>query len=159
MYFHLLHNFHYRISPFLSTIFTTDRSLYLYTVRCRKLGDLLSIMFDISETARYQSCAITCALNLYVHGKWSQPLLSVGWRGNRRKLTVIGITNRLIYCVIFIVYTQFLNVAASRIIQPSGPRVWDPYCIIFRSLILSSASALISHTKLSRVMKTNSGQI
>ena len=37
--------------------------------------------------------------------------------------------NSLHYCVRFIVYTQFTNVAAGRLIQDGGPRVGDP-CLV-----------------------------
>jgi hypothetical protein len=52
------------------------------------------------------------------------------WAGlwaTRGNITVSGISNFLNYCVIFIVFTQFTNVSAGRIIQPGGPRVEDPW--------------------------------
>jgi len=46
----------------------------------------------------------------------------VGWfAGHTWKITVGGLLNCLIYCDIFIVYTQFTKVASGRIIQPGGP--------------------------------------
>jgi hypothetical protein len=46
----------------------------------------------------------------------------------RAEVTVSVTPNCLQYCNIFTVYvyTQFTNVAASRIIQAGGPRVGDP---------------------------------
>jgi hypothetical protein len=46
-------------------------------------------------------------------------------------ITVSGIPNRLNYFVIFIVDTQFRNMAAGRIIQAGGPRGGEPYFIEF----------------------------
>jgi hypothetical protein len=41
------------------------------------------------------------------------PLLWAGSRAGRETIRVTGIPNRLEYCVIFVVYTQFTNVAAA----------------------------------------------
>jgi hypothetical protein len=38
---------------------------------------------------------------------------------------IIGVPTCLKYCEIFIVCTEFINVAAGRIIRPGGPRVGD----------------------------------
>jgi hypothetical protein len=40
----------------------------------------------------------------------------------------IGSPNRQNYCVIFILYTQFTNAAAGRIIKSGGPRVVNQRC-------------------------------
>ena len=53
---------------------------------------------------------------MYVKKQW------IGSRGARGKITINGIPNRVNYCVIFIVYTQFTNVAAGRVIQCGGTR-------------------------------------
>jgi hypothetical protein len=63
------------------------------------------------------------------YGNGPHPLLWAASRDTREKITISGITNHLNYCEIFIIYTQFTNVAAVRIIQPGGPRVGDPCCI------------------------------
>jgi hypothetical protein len=42
--------------------------------------------------------------------------------GAHGKVTINGKPNRVNYCVIFVVYIQFTNVAADRMIQPGGPR-------------------------------------
>ena len=47
------------------------------------------------------------------YGMGPHPLLWAGWRAGRETITVSGIANRLEYRVIFIVYTQFTNVAAA----------------------------------------------
>jgi hypothetical protein len=65
------------------------------------------------------------------HGKESHRLLQAGSRAARGQITVSGLPNRLNYCVIFIVHTQFKNMAAGRIIQAGGPRGGDPYVIDF----------------------------
>ena len=51
-----------------------------------------------------------CACSWAVHGK----------------ITRYGKPKHLNYCDIFIVYTQYIYVAAGRITQPGGPRVGDP---------------------------------
>ena len=43
-----------------------------------------------------------------------------------RKKIVSGIHNPLSYCVVFIVYTQFIKAVAGRIIQPGWLRVGNP---------------------------------
>ena len=60
--------------------------------------------------------------------KGSHPLLSVGSRSARGKITVSGTPNRVNVCVIFRVYALSTNVAAGRIIQVQrgGPWVRDP---------------------------------
>jgi hypothetical protein len=45
------------------------------------------------------------------YGKGPRLLLWAGLRAAREKITVSGILNRLNYCVPFIVYTPFTNVA------------------------------------------------
>jgi hypothetical protein len=50
-------------------------------------------------------------------------------RAARGQITVSGLPKRLNYCIIFIVHTQFTNMAAVRIIQAGGPRGGDPYVI------------------------------
>jgi hypothetical protein len=61
------------------------------------------------------------------YGKGPHRLLRAGSRAARRQIAVSGIPNCLNCCVIFIVYTQFRNVAAGRIIQDGGPRDGDPW--------------------------------
>jgi len=53
-------------------------------------------------------------------------MLRAGFGVARGKVTVSVIRNRLNYCVIVIVYTQFTNVTAGHEIQPGGPRAGDP---------------------------------
>jgi len=53
------------------------------------------------------------------YGKGPHPLLWGGSRASRGKITR-GISKCLNYCKIFVVCTQFINVAASRKIQPGG---------------------------------------
>jgi len=43
------------------------------------------------------------------------------------KVTASGVPNRLIYCVIFILWTHFTNVAAGRVIQPGCLQFGDPW--------------------------------
>lgn len=50
------------------------------------------------------------------------PLLWAGARTACGKITVSGINNCLNYCEKYVVYTQFTNMAASRIIQHGGQR-------------------------------------
>ena len=57
------------------------------------------------------------------YGKEPHPLLWAGSRAAHERIS--GITSRLNYCAIFIVYIQFTNVAAGRIRQPGGPLVGD----------------------------------
>jgi hypothetical protein len=45
----------------------------------------------------------------------------------RKEMAISGIPNRLNYCLIFVMYTCFINVAASSIIHPGGPRVVEPW--------------------------------
>ena len=58
-------------------------------------------------------------------GKRPYPLLWAVSRAKRGEIAVRGVSNRLNYCVMFIPYTQFTNVAAGRIIQRGGPRIGD----------------------------------
>jgi hypothetical protein len=58
------------------------------------------------------------------------------WKNNR------VIPNRLNYCVIFIVCTQFTNVAAGSIIQAGGPRVGDPCCRPYLRIYLAGRTDL-----------------
>jgi len=51
------------------------------------------------------------------------PLLWAGPRAAREKIVISGTNKRLNCCVICIVYTQFTNVAAGRIIPPGRPQV------------------------------------
>ena len=55
------------------------------------------------------------------------PLLWAGTLAAREQIRVSGVRNRL-NCVIFIPYASFINVAASRIMQPGGPWVGDLCC-------------------------------
>jgi hypothetical protein len=59
------------------------------------------------------------------YGKGPQPLLWVGSRAGREKITISGIHNCLNYREIFILHTQLTNMAAGRIIQPGELRVGD----------------------------------
>lgn len=59
------------------------------------------------------------------HGKRSHPLLWTYSRTTGRKITISGIINCVNYCVIFVVHTEFTDVAADRVVQPGGPRVED----------------------------------
>jgi hypothetical protein len=63
----------------------------------------------------------------HFYGKGPHPLLWAGSRAESVKITISGITNRLNYCVIFVLYTQFTNAAAGCTIQSGGPRVGDPW--------------------------------
>ena len=69
-------------------------------------------------------------LNIGVHifyGERPNLLLRSGSRATReKKITLSFIPNCINYSEIFIVYTQFTNVAAGRIIQRGEPRVVDP---------------------------------
>ena len=60
--------------------------------------------------------------------KGPSSLLWAGSLAPREKITISGIVNCLNYCEIVVVYTQFTNVVAGRIIQPGVPRVGDPCC-------------------------------
>jgi hypothetical protein len=48
------------------------------------------------------------------NGKGPHPLLWIGSRAEREKLTISGMTNCLHYCVGFMLYAQFTNLAADR---------------------------------------------
>jgi hypothetical protein len=50
------------------------------------------------------------------YGKGPHSLLWAGSRPARGKITVSGIPNLLNYCVIYMVYTQFTNVAVGHLI-------------------------------------------
>ena len=65
------------------------------------------------------------------HGKEPHRLQQAGSRAPHGEITVSGMTNSLNYFVIFIVDTQFTNMAAGRIIQAGGPRGGDPHVIEF----------------------------
>jgi hypothetical protein len=65
------------------------------------------------------------------YGKGPHLLVWAGSRAARGKITISGIYNCLNYCVTFMVYIQFTNVAAGCIIQYNGPGVRDSqstYC-------------------------------
>jgi len=51
------------------------------------------------------------------------PLLWAGWRTARGKITINGIPNLSNYCVIFVLYTYFITVVASCVIQGGRPRL------------------------------------
>ena len=57
------------------------------------------------------------------NGKGPHPLLWVGSRVEREKLTKSGITNRLHYCVAFMLYAQFTNLAAGRRLETHDLKV------------------------------------
>ena len=59
------------------------------------------------------------------YDKWPHRSLWVGSRASRRQLAVGGTPNCLNYCVFFVLYAQFRNVAAGRRIQAGGPRFED----------------------------------
>jgi hypothetical protein len=63
------------------------------------------------------------------HGKGPHLLLWSGPQAARGKVTVRGTPNCLNYWVIFLVRTQFTNVAVDLIIQTGGPRVEDPWSV------------------------------
>ena len=65
------------------------------------------------------------------HGKEPHRLQQAGSRAPHGEITVSGMTNSLNYFVIFVVDTQFTNMAAGRIIQAGGPRGGDPHVIEF----------------------------
>lgn len=55
------------------------------------------------------------------YGSGPRPLVLAGSRATRARITINGIPG-----VIFVVCTQFTNVAAGRLIQPGVPRVGHP---------------------------------
>jgi hypothetical protein len=60
------------------------------------------------------------------YGKGPQPLLRAGsWAASGKKITLSGIPDCLNYCVICIMYAEFTNVAAGRMIKLDGPRIGD----------------------------------
>ena len=65
------------------------------------------------------------------YGKVPRPLLWAGSRPGSGTATASGIPNGLNYHVIFIVHTKFINVFASRIIQPAGLRVAEQCRTVF----------------------------
>jgi hypothetical protein len=71
------------------------------------------------------------------------PVIRAGSRAALAKLTITGSPNCLNYCEIFVVYTQFTNVAECRIIQPGGPRVGNLRYIAQWVLDPISVSSLI----------------
>ena len=64
-----------------------------------------------------------CLQSQSSYGKEPHPLFGLVRGAYVKKIAVSGIHNRLNYCVMLIVYTQFINVAAGHILHPSGPRV------------------------------------
>jgi hypothetical protein len=60
-------------------------------------------------------------------GRGPNPLSWAGSWATRRAITMNGKRNCLNYCEIFVVYKQFTNVVAGRIMQPDGLRVGDPW--------------------------------
>jgi hypothetical protein len=67
-----------------------------------------------------------------------------------KKILMVDIPNRLNYCLVFITYIQFTKLATSRIIQPGGPRVGDPWTSVWAvvSFLISSKHALEKHLQL-----------
>jgi hypothetical protein len=62
---------------------------------------------------------------IYVKGP--HQLLRAGSRAAHGRITISGLLNRLNYCcVIYIVHTQFRNVAAGHILHACGPQGEDP---------------------------------
>jgi hypothetical protein len=55
-------------------------------------------------------------------------LLLASLQAAHGKITVSGTPNHLNCCVIFIVHTEFKNVATGHLIQPGGPQIRDPWC-------------------------------
>jgi hypothetical protein len=53
----------------------------------------------------------------HIYGKGPHQLLWPCLRAAHGKITVCGIPNHLNYCVIFVVHTQFINVAMGYVIQ------------------------------------------
>jgi hypothetical protein len=60
------------------------------------------------------------------YGKGPNPMWAGSWTA-RRTITMIGKRNWLNYYEIFVVYKQFTNVVAGRIMQPDGLRLGDPW--------------------------------
>ena len=60
------------------------------------------------------------------YGEAPNPLLWAASWAARRTITMIGKRNCPNYCEIFVVYKQFTNVVAGRMMQPDGLRVGDP---------------------------------
>ena len=65
------------------------------------------------------------------YGKEPHRLEQAGSRVPRGKITVSDVPNCLNYFVIFVMHSQFTNMAAGRIIQAGGPRGGDPSVIEF----------------------------
>jgi hypothetical protein len=55
-----------------------------------------------------------------IYGKGPHTLLKAGWLVANGKILGTGTPNRLNYCVIFMLHTQFANAAADCITQPGG---------------------------------------
>jgi hypothetical protein len=51
----------------------------------------------------------------------------------RKKNTVSGIHKGLNYCLVFVIFIQFTNVAEGRVIQPGGPLVADPQSMLIEN--------------------------
>jgi len=67
---------------------------------------------------------------IYVKGP--HQLQRAGSKAAHRRIAISGLMNRFNYCgVIFIVHTQFGNVATSHIVQACGPLGGDPGTIYF----------------------------
>jgi hypothetical protein len=63
------------------------------------------------------------------YGQESHSLLWAGLGASRGNITVSAVLNRLNYCVILVICTEFTNLAAGRIMQNGELRVGDP-CFI-----------------------------
>lgn len=57
---------------------------------------------------------------LFFNGRVPRPFLWADSQATREKIKISGIPNRINYCSIFIVYTQFTNVAADRVLETPG---------------------------------------
>ena len=70
-------------------------------------------------------------------GKGLHRLVWLSARAAHVQIAVSGVPNRLNYCVTFIIYTEFTNMAAVRIIQPGGSWVGSPWAVTSRILIVA----------------------
>ena len=67
-------------------------------------------------------------------------------RAAHAQTAVGGVPNRLNYCAIFIIYTEFTNVAAVRIIQSGGPWVRYPWAVTSGILIVAVTFTVFTRT-------------
>jgi hypothetical protein len=97
----------------------------------------------ILRRTRYSTTDDVCLYLKFIdHNLCFQPflwqiLMWVSSRAARVQIAVNGAPNRLNYFVTFIIYTDFTNVAAVRIIQPGGAWVGSPWAVTSRILIVA----------------------